>query len=121
MADPTGAAPAAVGAGISALVVAMIGVEPQALVWGLVGAVFGVPFAPPSGRVRSVLVFLAVTAACALLGTWAAAHWHDGSRMARNAWAMGLGVVFHPLVAAAVQVVPTIVAALVRARTPGGQ
>lgn len=125
MPDPTGAASAAVGAGVGAVFVAVIGVEPQVLVWSFVGAVFGVPFAPPAGRMRSILVFLSTVMACALLGSWAAENWHAGSHRARDAWAMGLGVVFHPLLATLVQMVPSVVQALVqaivRAKTNGGQ
>lgn len=119
MAEPTTTATGAVAAGIGALFVALIGIEPQALVWGFVGAVFGLSFAPQSGRVRAALVFVAVAFAAALLGTWAADFWHANSRIARNGWAMALGAAFHPLLAAFVQAVPAALQALVRARTGG--
>lgn len=120
MTEPTLTASGAAAAGAGALFVALIGLEPQAIVWGLVGAVFGLAFAPKSGRWRAALVFLAVAFAAALLGTWAADYWHAGSRIARNGWAMALGAAFHPLLAAFVQAVPAALQALVRARTGGG-
>lgn len=102
----------------------IIGIEPQGLVWSLVGAVFGLSFAPKVGRWRAALLFIAVAFAAALLGTWAAEFWHASSRTARNGWAMALGAAFHPLVAAFVQAVPTALQALLRAKTgdnTGGQ
>lgn len=108
-------------AAAGALFVALIGIEPQALVWSLVGAVFGLSFAPPSGRMRAALVFLAVALASALLGTWAADYLHAGSRIARNAWSLGIASAFHPLLAAFVQAVPAALQALIRARTGGQQ
>ena len=125
MAEPTTTAAGAAAAGVTALFMALLGIEPQALVWGLVGAVFGLSFAPQSGRVRAALVFIAVAFAAALLGTWAAEFWHAGSRIARNGWAMALAAAFHPLLAAFVQAVPAALQALVRSRTgsnsEGGQ
>ncbi len=120
MAEPTVTAGGAVAAGVTALFVAMVGIEPQALVWGLVGAVFGLSFAPQSGRVRAALVFIAVAFAAALLGTWAAEFWHADSRVARNGWSMALGAAFHPLLAAFVQAVPAALQALVRAKSGSG-
>ena len=121
MAEPTSGIAIGTAAGLGALFVATVGVEPQALVWGFVGATFGVPMAPPSGRVRSIMVFFAVILACALLGTWAADYWFQGGRMARNGFSMGLGAVFHPLFARVVMVIPAIVDSVVRARTGGQQ
>lgn len=119
MAEPTVTAGGAVAAGITAVFVALIGIEPQGVVWSLVGAVFGLSFAPQVGRWRAALLFLAVAFAAALLGTWAADYWHAGSRIARNGWAMALAAAFHPLLAAFVQAVPAALQALVRARTGG--
>lgn len=121
MADPTVPVATAAAAGLGAAFVTWVGLEPQALVWGLVGAIFGVPLAPPAGRWRTVAVFLAVVCACAMLGTWAAEHFHGGSRMARNGWAMVLAAVFHPALAALVQAVPAVLQAFLKARTGGQQ
>lgn len=109
----------AAAAGVGALFMSVVGVEPQALVWGFVGAVFGLTFAPASGRARAALVFVAVAFAAALLGTWAADFWHTGSRIARNGWAMALAAGFHPLLAAFVQAVPAMFQAFTRTKTGG--
>jgi len=126
MADPTGALPTAIGAGIGAIVVATIGVEPQTVMWAMVGAVVGVPATAQGGRARAVIVFVAAILACALLGTWASEYWHAGARTPRNSWSLGLALVFHPLLAVVVQAVPSIFQSFIRARTggnagPGGQ
>lgn len=97
-----------VAAGIAGAIVALLGVEPQALVWAAVGAIFGAPLAPQAGRVRQILVFMAVVLACALLGHWAADSWHQGSVRARNAWALVLAAGFHPLSAAVVASIPSL-------------
>lgn len=119
MTEPTSTT-AAAGYAFGAVFVALVGVEPQALVWGVVGAVIGLTFAPPTGRFRAGLVFLAVAFASAALGTWAAEYWHSGSHVARNAWSLGVAVLFHPLFAALVQAVPAAVQAFV-SRKAGGQ
>jgi len=117
--DPASAVATSVGTGFGAIIIAAIGIEPQALVWALVGAVFGIAWAPPAGRLRSMMVFAAVVMVCALAGTLVSDNWHAGSHTARNLWAAGLAAVFHPLLAALVQAVPTLVQAFVRSR--GGQ
>jgi hypothetical protein len=96
-------------------------VEPQALVWALVGAIFGLGFAPPAGRVRALLVFVAVVLACALIGTWASEVWFGGAPMARNACAMCAAALFHPVLAAVVQAVPAILQAILNAKLGGGK
>lgn len=115
MPEPASTTTATIGAGAGALMLAMIGVEPQAVVWALVGAVFGSPLAPAAGRYRTVAVFVATVLACALFGTWASEYWHGGGVRARNGWAMGLAVVFHPLITVVVQSVPAVAKALVDA------
>jgi MFS-type transporter involved in bile tolerance (Atg22 family) len=98
----------ALGVGLATAFFALIGVEPQAVLWGMVGAIFGAPLAPPAGRMRQVAVFLAVMLICALLGTWAAEEWHAGSTRARNVWAAALAFGFHPLSAAFVGALPDL-------------
>lgn len=121
MAEPTVPVATAAAAGLGAVFVAWVGLEPQAIVWGLVGAVFGVPLAPPAGRFRTVALFLAVVFACAMLGTWAAEHFHGGSKFARNGWALVLAAVFHPMLAALVQAVPALLQAFLKTRAGGQQ
>lgn len=107
--------PLALAAGASALIVALLGVEPQALAWAMVGAIFGAPLAPPAGRVRQVLVFAGVMLASALLGTVAADWAGTTSPRWRNAWCLVLGGIFHPLSAAVVAAVPSVVNTLLQA------
>jgi hypothetical protein len=111
----------ACGAAVCALFFALVGLEPQTLVYGTVGAIFGLATAPPSGWVRSMFLFVAVVFAAALLGTWAAEYWHDGKRIQRNAWSMALAAVFHPVFAAMLAkvpaIIPTLIDAILRART----
>src|SRR5437762_497251 len=86
--DPTQPLQSAGGAAIAgagAVVVAMLGVEPQALVWGAVGAAIGLGFATKTGRFRAAAIFFAVVMACALLGTLISTRWFDGGPIWRNA------------------------------------
>jgi hypothetical protein len=111
--------------GAATSIVAILGVEPQALVWAMVGAIFGAPLAPASGRVRQVLVFAAVVLSCALFGHWAADAWWEGSLRARNVMAWISAAVFHPASSALVSVVPeairTLVLGFVQRRSGGAQ
>lgn len=113
MADAATPVAAAVIAGGGTMVLALLGVEPQALAWAAVGAIFGAPLAPPAGRVRQVLVFVGVILACALLGTVVAESFAAfGSTRWRNAWCVILAGLFHPLSARLVKVVPDLVASV---------
>lgn len=114
MAEPV-STPLALAAGASALVVALLGVEPQALAWAMVGAIFGAPLAPPAGRARQVLVFVGVTLASALLGTVTADWLGHASPRWRNAWCMVYAGVFHPLSAAVVAAIPNLVSTMLAA------
>ena len=122
MADPTSSAVgAATIVSATALVGALLGVEPQTLIFSTVGAVFGAPLAPPAGRVRTVALFVGVVIACAMLGTSAAEAWHQNGRVARNVWSMGIAAFFHPIFATMIEAAPRVTRsfldALVRART----
>lgn len=100
-------------AGVGAAVLAVLGLEPQALAWSMVGAIFGAPLAPPAGRVRQALVFVAVVLACALLGTIMAEFFNAASPRWRNGWSMVLAGIFHPVSAALVKAAPGIVVGLI--------
>jgi hypothetical protein len=114
----------ACAAGLCAFFFAAVGLEPQTLVYGTVGAIFGLASAQPNAWFRSMCIFASVVLASALLGTWAADQWHAGARLPRNAWSMGIAAVFHPVFAALLAKVPAIIPALIdavlRARTGGG-
>lgn len=101
--------------GAGSLTVAMLGLEPQALVYGAVGAFIGFALVAQIGRLKAAAVFVPVVLLCALLGTLAAAQWFAGSphhALVRNAAAAILGVVFQPLLSALVASIPVIVEGL---------
>lgn len=114
MADVTTGAASAAAAGVGGVVMAVLGIEPQALVWGFVGASIGATFAAPSSRWRAVSLFVAVTCSSALLGTLAAAQWLGGTALARNGMALLLGIGFHPLMAAFIANMPSVLDGLLR-------
>jgi hypothetical protein len=107
---PTELAAQATAASASALFVSIVGVEPQVMIWALVGSIIGVTLAKPAGRLYATLLFGAATLTCALLGTIAGDAASPGSALARNAFAVVFGVIFHPGVAALISLVPDIVA-----------
>lgn len=107
--------PVALVAGAGAAVVALLGVEPQALAWSMVGAILGAPLAPPSGRVRQVVLFGGVVMACALLGTVGADVFGPATPRGRNAWCMVLGGIFHPASAALISAVPGVITTMLHA------
>lgn len=111
MADPTSGVVPAVVAGFGAFILSAIGVEPQPLFWALIGAVFGMSFAPEAGRLRAVAVFVASIFASALLGSWLA-HYIEATGYARNSMALIVAALFHPLLSATVSQVPAFVAGL---------
>lgn len=90
----------------------LLGIEPRALAWAAIGGVFGAPLAPQAGRVRQVLVFIASSCICALLGAAAGTQWHAGANLWRDVWSAGLAFIFHPASAAVVKLVPEVVAGL---------
>lgn len=112
MSDPTIPVIVGVGAGLGSVTAAVLGVEPQALVLAVIGCGIGIGFAPRSGRVRAVLLFVAVVAACAVLGTWAAAQWFGASPLARNGISLILGIAFHPLLGVMIARIPSTFDAL---------
>jgi hypothetical protein len=124
MVDMSDAATAATVNGIAAVVVAALGVEPQALVWAMVGSTLGLSLAKPAGRVRAVFVFIAASLTCALLGTLAANHWFTGSPTIRNVAAVALGAAFHPLLSSYLEEIPRLFLAfrdfIMRRGTSGG-
>jgi hypothetical protein len=114
MADVAQVSIEATAAGIGAVTMAIIGVEPQAVLWGSIGACVGMTFAAPAGRLRASLMFVAVVLACAELGTWASIRWFDASFIARNSVALVLGMLFHPILAAVVARIPIVVNAIAK-------
>ena len=112
MTDPTAPVATAASAGLGAMILATLGVEPQALLWGAVGASIGLTVAPQASRWRAMLTFCAVVMLAALAGTYIAAHHADGSAVVRNAGAAAVAALFHPLFQAAVSALPQLLSAL---------
>lgn len=114
MADLTTQTASATAAGVGAAVVAVIGIDPQALLWAFVGGSIGITFAAPAGRWRAAVVFVAVVFSCAQLGSWMAWHLFGDDRLARNGCPLLLGMAFHPLLSASVAAIPGIVKGALR-------
>lgn len=78
------------------MLVAALGVEPQAVIWAIVGSILGVIFAPPTGKLYAVAMFAAATLTCALVATYISAEWFSGGHLQRNVAAVLLAASFHP-------------------------
>jgi hypothetical protein len=108
MSEPTETAAQMAIAGATAFFV-VVGLEPQVIVWGLVGSVLGVSLAAPSSKKYAFALFIAATLTCSLLGTAAADQWWKGSIFARNVITVGIGAAFHPALAAFIAAVPGVI------------
>lgn len=97
--------------GASGLLIAALGVEPQAIAWALVGSILGLTLAKPASRVYAVALFIAATLACSLLATVIAEGYFSGNAGARNVCAVILAAAFHPLFEAFISSVPGLVSA----------
>jgi hypothetical protein len=113
MVDVITPAAVAVTSGVVTLSVALFGVEPQAVFYGIVGSTLGVSLAPQAGNWRAVIVFVAVSVAAAALGTWVADEYFSRPA-ARNGLSLVLGAVFHPLFAGVVGRIPEILDGVLR-------
>lgn len=120
MSEAAAQAATAAGAGVGAVVVALIGVEPQVLFWSLVGCGLGIPLAPPAGRARAAITFVLAALASALLGTFTAAEMigldAPAARLslATRGLTLVLGIGFHPLMSVVVASIPSIWEGLLR-------
>ena len=107
--DSTLSAAAATTTGVSAWVIAALGVHPQALAWALFGAIIGATFAPEASRWRAAGVFVAVVASGAELGSWlAVSYWPGDNPMARNGCALVLSMIFHPVLTVVIGRLPAL-------------
>ncbi len=107
----TDAAANAVLAGTSAMLVSALGVEPQAIIWAIVGSIIGVIAAPPTGKLYACAMFLAATLMCALFGTWVSHEYFAGAAIQRNMAACMLAALFHPIIKKLLESVGTVVGA----------
>lgn len=115
MAEPattTTAAGWAVAAGLLASFLAALGVTWVHVFWAAAGAFVGAGWAPPSGRLRAMLMFPVSTMLAAKAGIVGAAWMGPvgGLPVADMAQALGglAGIVFHPMAAALVQIAPAL-------------
>lgn len=121
MSEPTFGTLTAVVAGITAVVVSLIGVEPQVLFWAFVGGSLGIPVAPKSGRVRATMAFILVVLASSMLGTLVASEYFSGpastparAALASKGFSLLIALVFHPLLSVVVSSIPSIWDGLLR-------
>ncbi len=101
-------------AGVGGAVLALLGVDAPTLTAALMGCALGALFAPPTTRIKAVLLFAAAVAASAisasvlgpLLAGWmpalSVAVWSKGA-------ALGVAIFLHPMIQAGSAVVPRIV------------
>ena len=114
MAEPTSTTTGvlwALAAGTLGAFFAAIGVSAEAVFWGLCGGLFGMSFAPPAGRVRSIAMFPAAALAAAKIGVLGAGYWFDGGKGMAGGLALFAGIVLHPAITAIVQAIPNIISA----------
>ena len=100
------------GAGIGAMLVATLGIEPQPLFWAVFGGSLGLSAAADAGRVRAVSVFAAVVMCCSLFGTWLSERYFGSDGTSRNVMSCGLAICFHPLLNASVARLPQVIEAI---------
>lgn len=114
----------ALGAGLGAVALTALGIHPQPLFWALIGATLGLSLAPKAERLRALAVFVCVVLSSALLGTWAARTYWEGSLLAADGAAWALAVAFHPLLIAFLNAVPALLTSVlggwIKRFAPGG-
>jgi hypothetical protein len=106
MSDITSVVAGSAFAGVSAITLQLLGVEPQSLVYGAIGAGIGTTAAPALGRIRAVFMFVCIVCLCAVAGTVLAQLYWGNSNVWRNLIAGSLAAIFHPLFSAVVVKIP---------------
>lgn len=112
MAEPTTTTTAAgwaLAAGTLGAFFASIGVSWPLVFWGLVGGLFGLSFAPPAGRLRSMAMFPGSALLAAKGGAVVGAQYFAGNPDMAGALAAVGGIIAHPLIAASVKALPAAV------------
>ncbi len=106
------AASGAVAGSISSGIVgalAVLGVPWDLLVWGVVGSIFGLSWAPEAGRLRAIFLFACSALSSAKFGVALSAWLFKSNPDIAGAIACGLGIVMHPLLAAIVESIPAYI------------
>ena len=114
MPDLTTVAAASVVTAVATVTAATLGVDPQSLVYGAIGAGIGSTAAPSVGKIRSVLLFLCVVCLCAVTGTALAQLYWGSSPLWRNLIAGGFAAIFHPLFSAVIVKIPEALDGILR-------
>ena len=111
MAEPTSSGGViALASGVAGAILVALGISLPVLVWGMVGCIVGVSWAPKTGRTRALALFSASALLSAKGGAVAAVLWYSGATGTAGGIAAVLGIFFHPLLSAAVVLVPQIIA-----------
>jgi hypothetical protein len=112
MAEPTSSG--MVGIGVLAALLAALGIAPQPMFWAVIGSTLGMSLAPQTGRLRACVVYACAALSSALLGAYIGQRFLESDKIpiAANAASLLLGAMFHPLLAAATNAVPTIINAV---------
>ena len=101
------AAQSALGGGV-ALFIVLTGLDPQAVVWGVMGSTVGVVFSKSTGRFYGFFLFFAAAFISALSGTVISDLWFSGGNTWRNFATALVGVGFHQLIAAGIAAIPVV-------------
>jgi hypothetical protein len=86
----------------SALLSQLLGVEPQVVVWALIGGFFGAARAPKVGWFKAALQYLLASLLSALAAT-VVAKWIGNDSALRNLLAGAFSIGFYPLMSRAVE------------------
>lgn len=107
MAEVTSATAAATAAGAGAFFLAAIDLHPSLLLFGIVGAIVGLTWAPPQqNRHRAILLLIATAFVSASFGAWIGEWKFPGSLHAAKALAAAFGAVLHPALSALIAALP---------------
>ena len=112
MAEPSSTSAAALGlsSGMVGAILLSLGISWPLLLWGVVGCVVGLSWAPAVGRIRAGALFFAAAMLSAKGGALMAAHMFSGSHETAQGLAAAMGIVFHPALTATVNALPAIIA-----------
>ncbi len=105
-------------AGVGGAILALLGVDAPTLTAALIGAVFGVSFAPAVGRLHAICLFLAAVCAAAeaasVVGPVLSAWWPVITPAAASKGvALAVGVLLHPIIQALSTATPALIGAAV--------
>jgi len=111
MTDPTASGAVAIGAWLSAAVLALLGVEYFALIWGIGGAVFSLTLTKPESRKSALVSVLTSALAGAALASMLA-HLINGGKPALIAIAFITAAGAKPIVSRGITAVENLIAKL---------